>query len=98
MNPYRDEHDDEDSLNEDPVLGASLVAELERVLGPLERPGGRVTFRWLLPIAGFDELLALLREAPTGLGVAGFEKGLRARYGSLSALERIDIDSDDADV
>jgi len=95
VNQHREEHDDERSLNEDPVLGASLVAELERVLGPLDESAGKVSFQWLLPIAGINELLAVLKEAPTGLGVAGFEQLLRTRYGSLSALKRVDIDESD---
>jgi len=95
VNQHREEHDDERSLNEDPVLGASLVAELERVLGPLDESAGKVSFQWLLPIAGINELLAVLREAPTGLGVAGFEQLLRTRYGSLSALKRMNNDESD---
>ena len=95
MNQHREEHDDKRSLNEDPVLGASLVAELDRVLGPLDESAGKASFQWLLPIAGINELLAVLREAPTGLGVAGFEQLLRTRYGSLSALKRMDNDESD---
>ena len=98
MDEYRDEPDEEPSLSEDPILGASLVAELERVLGPLDESAGKVSFQWLLPIAGIDEMLAVLREAPTGLGVATFEQLLRTRYGSLSAMKHINIDSEDPDV
>ena len=98
MDQNSDEQDDQGSLNDDPVLGASLVAELERVLGPLDGSAGGVSFRWLLPITGIDEMLQVLREAPTGLGVAGFEHLLRERLGSLSALKRMHADSEDADV
>ena len=95
MDQHRDD-DDQNSLNDDPILGASLVAELERVLGPLDWSSGR--FQWLLPISGIAEMLALLREAPTGLGVVGLEQLLRDRLGSLSALKRLQPDSGDADV
>jgi hypothetical protein len=98
MDEYRDEHEDDGSVNDDPVLGASLVAELERVLGALDGSAGTVSVEWLLPLAGIDEMLALLREAPTGLGVAGFEQLLRARFGSLAALKRTSVDSGEADV
>lgn len=96
MDQYGD--DDEGSLNDDPILGASLVAELERVLGPLDWSSGEARFQWLLPISGIDEMLALLREAPTGLGLVGLEQLLRDRLGSLSALKRVQPDAGDADV
>ena len=92
------EDDEEGSLNEDPVLGATLIAELERVLGPLGESVAKDSFQWILPVAGINEMLDLLREAPTGLGVAGFEQLLRGRFGSLSALKRMNVDSGDADV
>ena len=94
MDPYR--NDGEGSLNDDPILGASLVAELGRVLGPLDWSAGK--FQWLLPISGIDEMLALLREAPTGLGIVGLEHLLRDRFGSLAALKRAQPDSREADV
>ena len=93
MNQYSDEHDDEGSLNDDPALQASLLAELERVLASLNRSGDERTYPWLLPITGIAEMLQLLKEAPTGLGVDGLEHLLRERFGSLSALKRMQTDS-----
>jgi hypothetical protein len=92
MDPH-DENERPDSLSEDPVLGASFVAEMERVVGPLDGSAGTVNFQWLLPVTGFAEVLDVLRDAPSGLGVPGLERLLRDRFGTLSALERVDADA-----
>ena len=98
---HLDNHGEEnrpESMNDDPVLAECLVAEAERVLGPLDGSVGAVSFQYLLPISGIDELLALFREAPSGLGVAGFERLLQARFGSVSALKRAALDLGGGDV
>ncbi|AHG92867.1 hypothetical protein J421_5332 (plasmid) [Gemmatirosa kalamazoonensis] len=80
---------------EDPVLAAALIAQLERVLGPLDRPDA-VTFNWLLPTIDEGEVLDVLYAAPTGLGLAGLEQRLRERFGSLNAFGLIAPDADEA--
>ena len=97
MDPH-DESEHSDSLSEDPVLGASFVAEMERVVGPLDGSVGPVNFQWLLPVTGFPELLDVLRDAPSGLGVPGLERLLRDRFGTLSGLKRVDTDAGEEDV
>lgn len=85
-------------MDDDPVLVQCLVTEAERVLGPMDESADPFSFQYLLPIAGVGELLALFREAPSGVGVAGFERLLRTRFGSLSALKAPNADARDEDV
>jgi hypothetical protein len=87
---------------EDPVLVAALIAQLERVLGPLDAPDA-VTFNWLLPTVDDRAVLEVIAAAPTGLGLAGLEQRLRERFGSLNAFtalepETDEVGTDDSDV
>ena len=79
-----------DSDFDDPVLGAHLIAELERVVGRVDGAGSVPRFRWFLPLGGIGEMLDLLREIPSDIGVDGFEARLRERFGSLSSLRRVE--------
>jgi hypothetical protein len=75
-----------DDAFDDPAVGARLITELERVLGPVDGVEGDARTAWLLPTADPGELLTLLREAPSGIGLSGFERLLRARFGTLAGL------------
>ncbi len=98
MDRCSDESGEEGSLNEDSILHASLVGELERVLGPLDGLGDDVQFQWLIPVTGIAEMLELLRDLPSGFGVTGFEQLLRDRFGSTSMLKLVNPESGEADV
>lgn len=96
---WQSEESDEDlSSNDDPILHASFMAELERVLGPLDALGDDMKFQWLIPVTGIGEMLDLLRDLPSGLGVVGFEQLLRERFGSTSMLKLVKPESGEADV
>jgi hypothetical protein len=87
-----------EGINADPILQAAFVAELERVVGADELTDDSPRFQWLLPVSGLDEILAILRRAPSGLGRGGLEAMLRAEIGTLSGMKAIDDDSDQRDV
>ena len=97
MEPF-DGEEDLDGINGDPILQAAFVAELERVIGAEDLANESRQFQWLLPVTGLDEILAVLRRAPSDLGVAGLEKLLREEFGTLSGLKAIVDDTDERDV
>lgn len=68
---------------------AAVLAEVERVIGAEEFGTPRAEFQWILPVASPDELLAILRGAPGGVGLAGLEAYLRERLGTLSGLKAV---------
>jgi hypothetical protein len=89
------EGSEDGSMEDDPVLHASFLAEMERVLGPLDGLSNDVQFQWIIPVSGIGEMLDLLRGQPSGLGAAGFEAMLRDRFGSTSMLKRVDPEADE---
>ena len=90
--------EDRDGINDDPVLQAAFVAEIERVIGAADMASGSLQFTWLLPVADFSEILAILRRAPSHLGIRGLEAMLQAEFGTLSGMKEIVDDSDEQDV
>ena len=75
---------------DDPQTIAAIGAELNRICGTHPPPefdpfGGH----WLLPLGGIDEVLVLLREMPSDIGVAEFATRLRDRFGNLPVLKAI---------
>jgi hypothetical protein len=97
MEPF-DGEEDLNGINDDPILQAAFVAELERVVGAEDLANESHQFQWILPVTGLDEILAVLRRAPSDLGVTGLEGFLRAEFGTLSGLKAIVDDSDERDV
>ena len=93
-----DEEEDLAGINNDPVLELGFVSEFERVVGADDMANGSLRFQWLLPITGLDEILAVLRRAPSSLGVRGLEEMLRAEFGTLSGLKAIEDEPDQRDV
>jgi hypothetical protein len=93
-----DGDEDLDGVNVDPVLQAAFVAELERVVGAEDLANESHRFQWLLPVTDLTEILAVLRRAPSAVGVGGLEAMLRAEFGTLSGLMAIEEDSDERDV
>lgn len=83
---------------EDPQTIAAIGAELNRISGAHAPPecdpfGGH----WLLPLASIDEVLALLREMPSDIGVAEFAARLRDRFGNLPVLKAVHPDQHSED-
>ena len=93
----RHEREDPAPLDDDPVLEAAFVAEVERIVGPLDQLGNQPRFQWLLPVSGLAELLATLRDAPTGAGLTGLERFLRDRLGTLSGMKAVQEEDDDSE-
>jgi hypothetical protein len=89
------EDDDFGAADDDPVLQTAFIAELERVIGAFEESLPPPRFEWILPVSGIGEVLDVLREAPTALGLAGLEQRLRERFGTLSGLKAIRDDDPD---
>jgi hypothetical protein len=87
--------DDHDTTDQDPWAGAedprtiaAIGAELERISGTQGLPkidpfGGHM----ILPLRSIDEVLQMLREMPSNIGVEGFAARLRDRFGDLPALK-----------
>jgi hypothetical protein len=94
-----EESEDEDAWREveDPFIIAAIGAELERIAGEDRPHGSSPSDLWFLPLASMDELLVLLREMPSGIGVAEFASRLRARFGNLSTLKAIFPESEAED-
>ena len=76
---------------DDPQTIAAIGADFDRITGAHAPPeldpfGGH----WLLPLTSIDEVLALLREMPSDIGVTEFAARLRDRFGNLPMLKAVD--------
>jgi hypothetical protein len=84
-------YDDPWAGAEDPQTIASIGAELERIAGGHAVPEvDPFDGHMLLPLGSIDEVLRMLREIPSNIGMAEFAARLRDRFGNLASLKAVD--------